>query len=945
MTLSVGRRLGPYEVISLLGAGGMGEVYRARDTRLDRTVAVKVLPAHLGQEPERRARFEREARAASALNHPQICTLHDIGHQDGADYLVLEYLEGETLGDRLERGALPLEQALRLGAEIADALDKAHRAGIVHRDVKPGNVVLTRSGAKLLDFGLARVAGEPEATGAVSTAPTGVKPLTEAGTLLGTYQYMAPEQLEGKEADARTDVFALGSVLYEMVTGRRAFEGKSQASLIGAILKDEPPPMRELKPLTPLSLERVVRACLAKDPDDRWQSAHDVASELRWIGERRDELPTKPRGRLRAVWLVFSGAVGALVVAGLVWLAQGRSAGVRAPTTHQVSEAVRFTHEAGLFESPSWSADGKLVAFASNRTGNFEVYVRRVDGGQEINVTEHPSEDIQPAFSPDGRSIAFVSTRASRTGVVRVGQTLGLEYRVFGGDLWITPALGGNARRLAADANYPAWRPDGRAILYVSGSEDQRSLKEVSPDGSSVREVLPGARSRWEITRPHYSPDGLWISLEGADGEVFVLPAGEGEPHPLLGASDHAWADDGSLFFLRRGAAGGSLIGRVTVDRRSGLVTGPEEVAAVLTGALGDLSVAPGSQELAVAEIEAGFNLTRLPLSPDGSRPAGPEQALSSGSVRDRYPTYSSDGRRLAYSSNRSGRLEVWVLDLETMRQARMPMPQEGLETYSPGWLADGNTLVAMGGQARRRAVTLAAIGRRQPCRAAAGVPQASTELRDHQRLARWSPASPAADGGVRHPALRARPRHEAGAAPDGDARQQVRRRLVTRRPEDRLLGQHGRDPPALDAAGRGRRGPAAHVRQGAHAPRLLLARREVDLHPAEPPQRLPCSRDRRSAAASHDLSGVGPVPGGADPVARRSRPRLLALAGRSLALAPAAGRAGSRRRRALTLDSPASRPRMKQYPTDTRRRLGPRPRDEAGILRDRRASRRRRDG
>jgi eukaryotic-like serine/threonine-protein kinase len=696
VSLSSGTRLGPYEVLGPLGAGGMGEVYRAKDTRLARTVAIKVLPEHLAYDQDLRQRFEREARAVSSLNHPHICVLHDIGNQDGTDYLVLEYLEGESLHDRLEKGPLPLDQVVRYAIEIADALDKAHRHGVIHRDVKPGNVMLTKGGAKLLDFGLARVA-KPIVSGDVdvsdlATPPT---PLTGAGTLLGTVPFMAPEQIEGREADARTDIWALGALIYEMVTGRRAFVGNSPASLVGAILKDQPPRMRELQPLTPHSLERLVKTCPDKDPDERWQNAHDVAAELRWIGERQEEIALGARRGPRALGLALAGGLGALLAAGVLGFLLVRRAAATAERLH-VAEAVRFTYEPGLFESPTWSPDGKLVAFASNRSGNFEIYVRRVDGGQEINVTDHPAEDIQPAFSPDGRSIAFISTRSARTGLVPVGQALGLEYRVFGGDLWITPALGGTARRLAPDANYPTWRPDGGAILYVSGPEDRRILREISPDGSSSREVLKSEDSRWEILRPSYSHDGLWITFGDTATNLLLMPARGGTPRALFTSTSHAWADDGSLYFLKRGAAGGTTIGRVGMDSKTGLVTGSEEVVAVLTGALGDIAVAPGSHGLAVSAIEAGFNLARLPLSPDGSRPTGPEDALSSGSIRNRYPAYSFDGRRLAYSSNRTGRLEVWVLDLETLRQERLPTP-EGLETYISSWFPDGQSLLVMG--------------------------------------------------------------------------------------------------------------------------------------------------------------------------------------------------------------------------------------------------------
>src|SRR5580693_2258328 len=283
MPLTSGTKLGPYEIQSPLGAGGMGEVYRARDTRLDRTVAIKVLTEGLESAPEVRQRFDREARAVSSLNHPHICALYDVGHQNGIDYLVMEYLEGQTLAARIEKGPLPTPELLRTASQIADALDKAHRRGIIHRDLKPGNVMLTKSGAKLLDFGLAK--GGEVLQGDIGSSPTMSHPLTVKGTIIGTMQYMSPEQLEGKEADARSDIFSFGAMLYEMATGKKAFEAKSQASLIAAILREEPRPMRELQPLTPPGLEHIVKACVLKDPDERPQSAHDLKLQLDWIRE------------------------------------------------------------------------------------------------------------------------------------------------------------------------------------------------------------------------------------------------------------------------------------------------------------------------------------------------------------------------------------------------------------------------------------------------------------------------------------------------------------------------------------------------------------------------------------------------------------------------------------------------------------------------------------
>src|SRR5688572_30139214 len=306
MPLESGTRFGPYEILAPIGAGGMGEVYKARDTRLDRTVAVKVLPSHIAAREDLRARFEREARAVSSLNHPHICVLHDIGQQDGVDYIVLEHLEGETLFNRLQRGPLPLDQTLKYAMQIADAVDRAHRSGVIHRDLKPGNIMLTRDGAKVLDFGLAKTAPKSAADGATMTMA-----LTSEGTVLGTPQYMSPEQIEGREADARSDVFAFGCVLYEMVTGKRAFDGKTKGSVIGAILAADPPPMRSLQPVTPAPLESLVARCLAKDPEDRYQSLRDTLLDLRSIGEA-PALQDKPRSTRRWIWPAAAAILAAV---------------------------------------------------------------------------------------------------------------------------------------------------------------------------------------------------------------------------------------------------------------------------------------------------------------------------------------------------------------------------------------------------------------------------------------------------------------------------------------------------------------------------------------------------------------------------------------------------------------------------------------------------------
>src|SRR6266853_482971 len=330
MALTSGTKLGPYEIQSPLGAGGMGEVYKARDTRLDRTVAIKLVPSHLSENPEAKQRFDREARTISSLNHPNICTLHDVGEQDGVDYLVMEYLEGETLADRLRKGPLSVDQVLKYGIEICEGLEKAHRSGVVHRDLKPGNIMLTKTGAKLMDFGLAKasLAGPAATSGltATLTTPPGSHPLTAQGMVVGTFQYMSPEQVEGKEADARSDIFALGAVLYEMATGKRAFEGKTQASIVAAILASEPQPISAVTPMSPPALDRVVKVCLAKDPDERWQTAHDVKLQLQWIAEGGSQAgipaPVSKRRRLshNLAWAVATVCALAAIGMAVPWI-------------------------------------------------------------------------------------------------------------------------------------------------------------------------------------------------------------------------------------------------------------------------------------------------------------------------------------------------------------------------------------------------------------------------------------------------------------------------------------------------------------------------------------------------------------------------------------------------------------------------------------------------
>jgi len=432
MPLTTGQRLGPYEIVAAIGAGGMGEVYKAKDTRLDRTVAVKVMPAALAADQEFRDRFEREAKSISALNHPNICTLYDVGNHQGTEFLVMEFLEGETLAERLAKGPLPLADAVKTATEIAAALDRAHRNGIVHRDLKPGNVMLTKAGAKLLDFGLAKVGAAGAVSGAAMTAlatsplPSAKNPaLTAQGAILGTFQYMAPEQIEGIEADARTDIFAFGAVLYEMLTGKRAFTGRSQASLMSAIMKDEPAPISQAVPVAPPALDQIIRHCLAKDPDDRFQTAHDLLLQLRWIAESggSSAAPAPAAAPVRR-----GVPFGALAAAGLVLAALSAAAGYFARAQPE-ARITRFTvlppsSKASFGEVLSLSPDGKLLAFLANVDGTSMVWVRPLDAvtAQSIPGTEGASFGL--FWSPDSANVGFFADSKLKRAPIAGGPVL-----------------------------------------------------------------------------------------------------------------------------------------------------------------------------------------------------------------------------------------------------------------------------------------------------------------------------------------------------------------------------------------------------------------------------------------------------------------------------------------------------------------------------------------
>jgi len=579
--LTAGTKLGPYEIVAPLGAGGMGEVYKARDTRLDRTVAVKILPAALAADPQFRERFDREARAISQLTHPNICALYDVGRSEArspeglrhaatdvapgftatdvaqgfspaeVDFLVMEYLDGETLADRLKKGALPLAEALRVAMQIADALNAAHRHGIVHRDLKPGNVMLTKAGAKLLDFGLAKASRPAIAGAGLSMLPTTPPNLTAQGTILGTFQYMAPEQLEGQEADARTDLFALGAVLYEMLTGRKAFEGKSHASLIAAIISYDPPPVSQVQPVAPAMLNHIVATCLAKDPDDRWQSARDVMRELKWVAEGGVSLDSAARipspAASRSAWsrsLVWAPAAAALVfaIAGLtLWVrAPPPPAAARGASRFLMLEQLPVNSADGLRRF-AISPDGRRVAYAAVSEGVRRLYLRDMQTleAKPIAGTERGTD---PFFAPDGKRLGFWAD----------------------GALKVTGLDGGSPVTLVdgVQDRGATWAPDDTIIF---SPVTDAGLSRVPATGGTPQIIATPDPQKHERSYrwPHMLPGGDAVLFTIAmsdilsfdDGRIAVRSLKTGEQHELLrGGSFPSYVAPGYLLYARAGA-------------------------------------------------------------------------------------------------------------------------------------------------------------------------------------------------------------------------------------------------------------------------------------------------------------------------------------------------------------------------------------------------------
>lgn len=725
--LTSGDKLGPYEIISPIGKGGMGEVYRAKDTRLDRDVAIKVLPALFSADSHLKQRLQREAKAISSLTHPNICTLHDIGHEDGVDYLVMEYIDGDTLAQRLSKEALPLDQVLRIGIEIASALAAAHRAGVVHRDLKPGNIMLTKTGAKLLDFGLAKHEPGKSELSSAPDAATMTEPLTDKGTIVGTFQYMAPEQLEGAEADARTDIFAFGAVLYEMATGNRAFTGRSRASLITSIMTASPVPICEVQPMNPPALDHIVRSCFAKDPDDRIQTAHDLRLQLEWIAEGGSQagvpvpVASHRKKQQRLAWslVVIFGAISVAMTVGYVRESFEPKPVIRSSIT--APEAARFDSvglTAGAFQL---SPDGKRAAFvASGADGMNRIWVRSLDRVDATPLTSTIGA-TRPFWSADSRSIGFFAD----------------------GKLKRVDAAGGPALALcdASNGRGGTWSYDGVILFSPHFQSPIHSILDSGGTSTAITELDETIHSthRW----PVFLPDGkhflyLAVNHNPAMKEhhaVFLTSIDDPKAKHILHTNSNVYFASGYLIFARETTlmaqpfdpAHGELSGNPTPIAESVRLDRPSWVGVYSVSQNGLLAFQTGESLSAtkivrvdrkgneievIAQEDMYFNVR---LSPDETRlvvSAGEGLAniwiyeLARG-MRTRLtfdptiqfgPIWSPDGNQIVYSEFISDPKRVLRRSAHGLGQAEVVMEDSDVERFATDWSSDGKYVLFLKG-------------------------------------------------------------------------------------------------------------------------------------------------------------------------------------------------------------------------------------------------------
>jgi serine/threonine protein kinase len=716
MSLTSGTRLGAYEITGPLGAGGMGEVYRARDTRLDRSVAIKVLPSEVGADPQFRARFDREARAISQLQHPHICTLYDVGEAGGTAYLVMELLQGQTLADRLTKGALPLDEALKIAIDVADALSAAHKQGIVHRDLKPANIMLTKTGAKLLDFGLAKAAGPIVSIGANSTQQTASTHLTTRGTILGTLHYMSPEQLEGREADTRSDIFAFGAIAYEMLAGKRAFEGTSQASLISAIMTASPPPISTLKPLVTPALDRVVQKCLAKEAEGRWQSVQDLRGELEWIKTTAGDSGGAPALRRRRPASVVVAWLLVAVLGGVIAVRSFRSAPL--PDSPLVSFDVSTppTNDPTSF---ALSPDGRMLAFVAQDGEVTKLWVRSMS-----DTVPHALPGTEganyPFWKPDSRWIAFFADRKlkkislagdrpeiladansprggtwSQQDVILFAPTTSSGLvRVPAGRGEVVPVLHAVGGRVDLGPRWPQFLPDGRRFLFYLGlaTGDALAVYVGSLDGSEPTRILAADAAAWFTPPGHllFVRQGSLMALPfdpitaTVHGEPVTIARGTGVDTALrlpafTAAQNGALAYRGGVSNQRR-----QLVWMNRTGQRVGTVGDPDNWAS------GNPELSPDGKRVAVHRTFSDNNLDVWLV--DVAR--GVPKRFTTSTFNEINPTWSPDGNHLVYGSTRNGPYNIFQMAATDVGDGEPLFVTTSEEMRPLSWSSNSNVIL-----------------------------------------------------------------------------------------------------------------------------------------------------------------------------------------------------------------------------------------------------------
>jgi serine/threonine protein kinase len=701
-----GQTIAHYQIRSVLGEGGMGKVYLAHDTKLDRKVALKILPLELAANQESMRRFTQEAKTAAALHHPNIAQIFEIGEHDNTRYIAMEFVAGDTLRTLLSRRRIELKRGLEWSAQIAGGLSAAHTQGVIHRDIKPENLIVTPAGqVKILDFGLAKLMGKQNGAGGASELTTRYmhsrkQANTMPGVIVGTVSYMSPEQASGDAVDQRTDIFSLGVVLYEIVTSERPFKGKSTIDTLHAIINQEPPLATQSNPQLPAELEDILAKALAKEPSERYQHAGDFELDLRRLkrgiesntltSTKRTAVRQERAARFPLKWVVLALTLIASFFAGW-WLGSSGVTQSGVPPLANVA-LTPLTADPGYEGEPTFSPDGQTIAYVSDRSGNFEIFLKQIAGGPDLNLTNNAADEVQPAFSPDGKQIAFVSTRSSSSNLLYPG----VDYSLLGGDIWVMPALGGSARRIAESGNFPSWSPDGSTIIYTRGTAwFQPKMLRVSAQGGESQHI-PITFAADEPPQPFwlyasYSSDTRWIAFE-AGAYIFVVNSEGGQARRIVKGKRPVWSADSQAIIYSNTESGKNLsLWQVPFSLMEGVVSGSPEPLTVGRGRDIQAAVSRDGKMIAYAAQELAFNAEILPFDAEQGRQIGPLQPVTYGNNSIYFLNFSPDGRSLVFENHLGQSAHIWRVDIGS---PPIQLTSDAkFNDSAPRWSPDGQTI------------------------------------------------------------------------------------------------------------------------------------------------------------------------------------------------------------------------------------------------------------